>query len=399
MPTTPRFTLPSLSQLLFASIAYLGMALLAPATTSAAPQVRLSGDWTQAESAIRDHPSDKPLALLLEDSPISASDTESLLHAIGDRRGNGGVTVAIVDSLSDGLTIAALACDALVTLPGARLTGATDDWCTSPSRREDLVSTLQRLGRLPEPLARRLVSTNGTLSWDKTAGFQASNVGSLLLAQDGATLELSAAQLEQTSLAARAFKDPSAATAAVEGRIVRARSAVPSVVGAPGGVGPSGIPSNSAPVPGGATLPGAAPTQPASSVDMAKLAPKLKDYHEQLMDVKAKIAEFDRYYRGTSGVWTSSHRSLRAVWQSKTEMTKDKDTKLRCSRLQQDIREGITKLETTTRSIEKICDDKRHPDVVRTTANLENLKQFREAIQRNEVDDYDKYKPLVDRAS
>ena len=130
---------------------------------------------------------------------------------------------------------------------------------------------------------------------------------------------------------------------------------------------------------------------------MAKLAPKLAEYREVLGDFKAKLKEFDDYYRGVSGVWTSRHDSLKEIWQSKTEMTRDKDTKLRCSRLQQDIRELVTKLESITRSIGKICDDKEHPDVVRTAAGLETLKQLREAIQRNEVDDYDKYKPLAER--
>jgi phytoene/squalene synthetase len=130
---------------------------------------------------------------------------------------------------------------------------------------------------------------------------------------------------------------------------------------------------------------------------MAKLSPKLKEYQTQLGELKSKVTEFDRYYKGVSGVWTSQHKSLRAVWDSKTEMTKDKDTKLRCSRLQQDIREVVTRLESITRSIEKICDDKSNPEVIRTAAALETMKEFREAIQRNEVDDYDKYKPLVMR--
>jgi hypothetical protein len=57
----------------------------------------------------------------------------------------------------------------------------------------------------------------------------------------------------------------------------------------------------------------------------------------------------------------------------------------------------VTRLESITRSIEKICDDKSNPEVIRTAAALETMKEFREAIQRNEVDDYDKYKPLVMR--
>jgi phytoene/squalene synthetase len=130
---------------------------------------------------------------------------------------------------------------------------------------------------------------------------------------------------------------------------------------------------------------------------MAKLSPKLKEYQTQLGELKSKVTEFDRYYQGVSGVWTSQHKSLRAVWDSKTEMTKDKDTKLRCSRLQQDIREVVTRLESITRSIDRICDDKNNPEVIRTAAALETMKEFREAIQRNEVDDYDKYKPLVMR--
>jgi hypothetical protein len=399
-PSTRNF-----SSLTFGVIAGLAAALTLCDTSHAAPQVSFSTDIETIESSVRDHPVDRPLALLFDKESIGSAQTEAILHAIDDRKRSGGLTIAIIGPVSDGASLIALSCDAIVALPNARLSGGDDQWCESPSRRDDLVEDVQRLGRLPEPLVRRLVESSGAFSWDKSGGFQSSDAGSLLLAQDGAKLEFSSAQLEQTGLSARGFKDLAAAVAAIDGRIVRARAAAPSAVAGSGGATPRGrpplpptnSPSNTPPntPPNTPTLPGSAAA--ASTVDMAKLSPKLKEYQTQLGELKSKVTEFDRYYQGVSGVWTSQHKSLRAVWDSKTEMTKDKDTKLRCSRLQQDIREVVTRLESITRSIDRICDDKNNPEVIRTAAALETMKEFREAIQRNEVDDYDKYKPLVMR--
>jgi hypothetical protein len=398
----------ALSNLTIGVIAGLAAALTLCDTSHAAPQVSFSTNIETIESSVRDHPVDRPLALLFDKESIGSAQTEAILHAIDDRKRSGGLTIAIIGPVSDGASLIALSCDAIVALPNARLSGGDDQWCESPSRRDDLVEDVQRLGRLPEPLVRRLVESSGAFSWDKSGGFQSSDAGSLLLAQDGAKLEFSSAQLEQTGLSARGFKDLAAAVAAIDGRIVRARAAAPSAVAGSGGATPRGrppLPPTNSPTntppntpntpPNTPTLPGSAAA--ASTVDMAKLSPKLKEYQTQLGELKSKVTEFDRYYQGMSGVWTSQHKSLRAVWDSKTEMTKDKDTKLRCSRLQQDIREVVTRLETITRSIEKICDDKNNPEVIRTAAALETMKEFREAIQRNEVDDYDKYKPLVMR--
>lgn len=374
----------------------------------AAPQVLVSAGLSATESAVRDHPSDRPLALLIDTESIGAVETESLLHALEDRRREGGLTIAIVGPVSDGASLVALSCDAMVALPNARLSGSDPQWCPSPSRRDDIVETVQQLARVPEPFVRRLVESTGAMSWEKSAGFQLSESGSLLLAQDGATLEITAAQLEQTGLSARGFKDLAAATAAIDSRLVRARAAASTALVGGGSTPPRGrptLPQSNTPAsaPTGApsntpnAAPNAAPGSAATPVDMAKLSPKLKEYQTQLAELKSKLAEFDRYYRGVAGVWTSQHKSLKAVWESKTEMTKDKDTKVRCSRIQQDIREIVTRLESITRSIEKICDDKKNPDVVRTASGLETLKQLREAIQRNEVDDYDRYKPLAER--
>ena len=403
---TPTTRAPA--RLAFAVMAGSAAALILCGASHAAPQVSFSTDIETIESSVRDHPVDRPLALLFDKESIGSAQTEAILHAINDRKRSGGLTIAIIGPVSDGASLIALSCDAIVALPNARLSGGDDQWCESPSRRDDLVEDVQRLGRLPEPLVRRLVESRGAFSWDKSGGFQSSDAGSLLLAQDGAKLEFSPAQLEQTGLSARGFKDLAAAVAAIDGRIVRARAAAPTAVAASGGANPRGrpplpptnSPSNTPPntpntPPNTPTLPGSAAA--ASTVDMAKLSPKLKEYQTQIGELKSTVTEFDRYYQGVSGVWTSQHKSLRAVWDSKTEMTKDKDTKLRCSRLQQDIREVVTRLETITRSIEKICDDKNNPEVIRTAAALETMKEFREAIQRNEVDDYDKYKPLVMR--
>ena len=95
-------------------------------SANAAPQVSVSAGLSATESAIRDHPRDLPLALFVDTPSISAIETESLLHALEDRRREGGLTVAIVGPVGDGASLVALSCDAMVSLPNARLSGADE---------------------------------------------------------------------------------------------------------------------------------------------------------------------------------------------------------------------------------------------------------------------------------
>lgn len=365
----------------------------------AAPPLKISGGLAQVEVALRDHPTADLLALHLDTESIGSAETGSLLHALEDRRQAGGVTIAIIGNVADGSALVALACDAVVPISNARLSGADDAWCPSPSRRVQLVASVQRLGRVSEELARRLVETSGALSWEKSAGFQASESSAVLLAKDGEILRFSSTQLEQTGLSTRTYTDLSTAIAAIEGKLVRARTSAPTTPPTDTSTprGRPSVPQNAPPNTPTPSAPANTPGAVALTVDMAKLSPKLEEFQALLVEIKAKLMAFDRYYKGTDGIWTTERKSLKEVWQSKSEMTRHKDTKLRSLRIQRDIGDVISQIEKTTRSIGKICADKTNPEVIRTASAFETLKQLAEAIERNEVDDYEKYKPLVER--
>ncbi|MFZ9881819.1 MAG: hypothetical protein ACO3QC_10505, partial [Phycisphaerales bacterium] len=70
------------------------------------------------------------------------------------------------------------------------------------------------------------------------------------------------------------------------------------------------------------------PTKPTDTAQPnPKLVPKLTEYATELATLKRLADEFNDYYTGDRGIWTSQYDSLREVWNAKADNTKHMDTK------------------------------------------------------------------------
>ncbi len=362
-------------------------------STSSWAQVHLSAGVTTAEAALRAHPKDAPLAFVIDTETISPTETESLLHAIDDRQRESGVTIAIIGNVTNGASLIALACDALVTLSDGGLGGVEAGWCTSASRREDLELTVRQLGRLTPVLAWRLLNAQGPLSWDPESGYEATAAGPVRLAAGATKLDFSAGDLERTGLSSKKFADLPFAMKAVEAGLIPPRKSAQGVTTASAPQSPAsaseGAEKEAPAEQATPIIPRAARTPLADR----KLSEALKDYSANLTELKSTLSTFDRYYTGVTGIWTTRFRGLKVIWTEKTGMTADGDTKTACERLQRRIRELANKLETTTKTIRSACGDAADPNVVRVNANLATLVALREAITTNKVDQYEQSQP------
>jgi hypothetical protein len=128
-----------------------------------------------------------------------------------------------------------------------------------------------------------------------------------------------------------------------------------------------------------------------------KLVPKLTEYATELATLKALADEFNDFYTGDRGIWTSQYDSLREIWNAKADNTKHMDTKLTCERLQRSMKDSMRKLESATKLIARIADNPSDPEVVRTKANMEVIEGFRAALERNKTSNYEQFYPLLMR--
>jgi hypothetical protein len=362
--------------------------------------VRLSDGAQKVVQALAASENSQPWTILIDTKDLDARECVDLLHALDDRRREGKKTFAVIGEVEAGSAIFALACDALIALPGASLTGATNIWCASGSARDQFAEELEELGYIDPLLATRLVGDGGALSWKQGAGYRPDGSGTVKIAASLQPARLSEAQLGQLGLLGGSYATLDLANAAVAANRVKVRqatavasaaSSAPAVPQPPSAAPQT--PSNRPGVPAAST-----PAVPALDPEVqARLNSKLKDYKETLADCIAKLKTFDGYFEGRSGIWTPPNDSLKEVWQAKSGNTKHSDTKLQCERLQREIKLKLTQLATMTRTIEKIAAQPEHPDVVRTKANLEPLQGLHGALDDNKVDDYEKFAPLVEK--
>lgn len=337
-----------------------------------------------------------PYALILDRDSLDSKSTDALLAAITDLRAAGGSVIAICpkaspatgqQTVSDGVAVIALACDALVFESGATLVGARSDWCASTSKRKEISDKLALLGRIDPTLASRIIDCSTDLSWSQSEGFKASRDGDVELAAASQPITLTAAILKSISVETEEFKTLTDATAAIERATIQPRPAASRNTPA------RGLGSGSAPG-GGLNSPAdsAKPQAPAIDPEMqAKVDAKLKEYDATLAELKRDLDAFDRFFTGTDGTWTTGNRGLREVWQDKSDNTRHGETKLKCERLQRSLKEDITSLGRTLKSVDRMIKNREHPTYLRLKANQESLDGLREALERNQVDDYERF--------
>jgi hypothetical protein len=345
-----------------------------------------------------------PYALILDRDSLDPKSTDALLTAITDLRAAGGSVIAICPkasgsigrmNASGGVAVIALACDAVVFESGASLEGAATGWCTSASKRKEISDKLATLGRIDPLLASSIVDCSTGLSWSAAGGFKSSTGGEVELAQANQPIVLSAAILRSIAVQTQEFKSVADAVAAIERGAVGPRSkGVPKAPGFGSGSGSgSGTGSGSGSgTPATAPADSAKPQAPAIDPDMqAKVDAKLKEYDATLAELKRDLDAFDRFFTGTDGTWTTGNRGLKEVWQDKSDNTRHGETKLKCERLQRSLKEDITSLGRTLKSVDRMIKNREHPTYLRLKANQESLDGLREALERNQVDDYERF--------
>ncbi len=371
----------------------------------ATPPLKLSAGAAAITASLAAKPTEARHVLVLDASTVELDATASILAAIDDFRREHGEIFAVCPNsavgVKAGAAIVALACDAVVFVRGAELIGAETSWCASTSRREDLAEKLADLGRVDPALAKRLFDSTDALSWSQKSGYLFDKSASTLLAEAGRPISLGAPQLKRLGIEAPEADSVDAALAAIAAGTVKARQLATGAAGESKTPTGSRVPSGNTVVnrPGGLLGGGAGgtnpPPPPTTTAPDPKLNEKLAEYAASLAALKTVLREFDDYYTGKKGVWTSQHRNLRQVWEAGSDQTRHPNTRTNCLRLQRDIKAKMAELETCLKFTERIAKDPKNPEVVRMKANKVALDGLRGGIERNKVSNYDTYSKQV----
>ena len=390
---------------------------------SQAAEIVVSSGAINLPDAIRAIEIDSPLALRIDSVSLDPDSTEQILHAIDDRRRANGVTVAVCSNASDGAAVIALACDALVTLPGGTLEGASALWSKSPSQLDALAEDLARLGQLDPKLARRIVGVRGSLSWSTSVGFVDAGDEQFRLATPGRPAALKNEFLLASGLVSREFDTATKAVSAIEsGEVVARVSGVvlaadvgsaetsempvfdwgtppPPPPPPPPSLNLPSPPSKSPPTPNAprASTPAAAPSAPNTPAPVnPKLATFVANYRKALVELQVDLREFDRYYEGEIGTWIGGINSLREAWDRKIQVPHI-NTRTRGADLQRDIRSAIASLKALAKSITKIAADPTNREVVWVNSHTDAFNELYEAIQKDNTQGYERFAPVVSK--
>lgn len=369
------------------------------------------------DEAIAEMARDKASAttvIVLDRSDLDRNQLQDLMFALLDRRQAGARTIAVAATKGANGCLA-LACGSCTFVADASIRGLGAGAMPSESQRERMAIDIVALGGVEPELAAALVDPSDALYWEN-GRFTTTTSGAtaIRLATPGRGIELDQTTLNLIGLRAGMHDT-------VEGAIRAAQSGVlpplvdPSLLASRG----KGAPSSPASAPSGGTVPSSpssptipsSPSRPSSppppsgpttatttsgateGVDpetAKKIAPKMKEYAETLAQLKTDIKEFNDFFTGRTGYWTSRNKGLKQVWLDSAEQTKDKNTALACARLQRDIKTSIQKLESAVNTIGRIIKDNANPEVVRLSRNKLVLDALRAAIERNRAVDYEK---------
>lgn len=336
-------------------------------------------------------------ALVIDAARVDHAGALKLLKSLQTLRRAGGSVVAVCPPPSagavEGSAILAMACDAVVFIKGGEVAGASPAWCGDETERAALVQELEGISRLDPLLSARLVDATAALSWTPKSGFKADATGAVKLASAGQPIKLGASQLKRVQVAVQEFATMEEAVAAIEAGTVEARK---DPAAAPPASPPGNPPRNPAGSPPStpAANPGAPSAAPNAEIE-AKLAPKVREYAQELSKLQGLLREFDDYFYGRAGVWTTQHKSLKAVWFNEADNTRDANTKTRTERLQRDMKTAMSAMTSAARSIEKIAKNPEHPEVVRTKSHQAALEGLRAAFERNKVSNYEEFSKKV----
>lgn len=390
----------------------------------AVEQIKLSDGVGEACQALARASESDPVALIVDVAQLDDLETSRLIDALADLRVEKRRVFALCDGIDgkieDGATIVALACDAAIVLSGTKLVGPSADWCESATREARLELALVSLGQLNTELAARIFKNDAELAWSRDREYAASSKdpGAIVLARSGQPVSFSATTLRDVGISGPVFNSVADAVHAIEAGTVQPRlnpsmsasKGQPGRRTPPGGVSvprPSGSLGGSG-AGGGGTTPSTPPTAPSATptpaapkstpvpstpapINEAKLAQEVAEYNAALGELKGLLREFNDYYKGTKGIWSSPNPGLKWVWEDRSDHTEHKDTKMICQRLQRDIKTKMSTLESCLKTVERLVKDKEHPEIVRMKANVPALDGLRAGFERNKVSNYETY--------
>jgi hypothetical protein len=359
-----------------------------------ADTIRLSDRLDAVRAALSAPADGGSHALVIDAARLDRADAAKILKSLQTLRRAGGSVVAVCPPASagavEGSAVLAMACDAVVFVKGGEIAGASTAWCSDDDERAALAGDVDGLSRLDPLLSARLLDATAALSWSPKTGFKSDATGAVKLASPGQPIKLGAAQLKRVQVPTQEFATIEEALGAIESGKVDARAESTST---PPATAP-GFPPKAPP-----TVPPTAPAPAAPGAGNAeiegKLAPKVAEYGKKLAELQGLLKEFDDYFYGRKGVWTTKHDSLKEVWLAEADNTRDPNTKTRTERLQRDMKTAMSSLGTIARSIEKIAKNPDHPDVIRTKAHQETLAGLRAAFERNKVSNYEEFSKKV----
>ncbi len=351
-----------------------------PGMQDPASPVLLTEVVSTGGDALREAAGEGDIGLLLDAPNLSANDAHAVVFAVQDAQAAGRDVIAIVESdVEDGSAVVAAACQGLVTVGSASLTGCSDAWCGSPSRREALAAQLEKSGGRDRAIAERLLGGTSALSYSPTQGAQPSvppsGIGSIILAQQGKPMKLTAGALQTIGWTGPPQADVASAMAAIVAGQVKVPPKAPKRSAGSGSTPP--------PPPGGK----AAPPPPPAGVLPPAAAKKLADIQRDLALLKKAIESFNKYFTAEVGVWTEKSKGLREVWKT-GEMTKDQPTKKESRELQTTMRQLAESIDRNIRTIKAAAKGAPVPQQSQLTELSDLLRTFKASL---ETDDPDKY--------
>ena len=351
-----------------------------PVTQDEGLPIRMTDVVSSGGDALRQAAGEGDIGMLIDAPNLSATDAHAVVFAVQDAQAAGRDVIAIVETdVNDGSAVVAAACQGMVTVGGASLTGCGDSWCGSPSRRDALSAQLAQVGRRDRVIADRLLGGTSVLSYSPTQGAQSSappsGSGSIILAQQGKPMKLDAAALQAISWAGQPQADVASAMAAIAAGQAKVQPKVP-----PRNAGAASAP----PPPGGKTSP---PPPPPSGALPPAAAKKLQDIQADLASLKKDIEKFNRLFTGEDGVWDQKSKGLREVWNT-GEMTKHQPTKKDSMDLQDSMRTKASRIERNIRGIKGAAKGVAIPQQAQLKALEDILRTFQASLA---TDDPDKY--------
>lgn len=368
------------------------LSLVSPDLHAGGP-IALSGDMALVEKQLMAKDTDSPVVLVIDRPAISHGDAARLLAALESCRKSRKSVIAVCPKLAKpaagGSALVALSCDAIAFVEGAALAGAEAGWCLNPDTIKLMKTKCSKLGGIDPLLAERLAAATSNLYWSGGNGFTTEKT-TVQLAKAGVAMAVDADMLRSVGIDAEVYPSLDEAIAAAgDGRI---ESRNPDARSTAKGAAP-GAKSPPKPAAKPTAKPSASPQDPAEIEK--RLAPNIAEYNQALAELQSLQKKFYLYWTGVNGVWTTQHKSLREIWRTESDNTAHPDTRTTCQRLQRDMKAQITTMRTTAADIIRIAKNPEHPAVRRVNAHKEALEEFRDGLQRNKVDLYDRWNQAV----